>query len=246
MPIMTQGMKPCRLRCLAALYRLLASPLEATRLPTLSGPQQPPKSGGAPDSLVIMLHGIGSNGDDLMGLAPYFADALPNTAVHAPNAPEPYADAGFGYQWYPRHAMPHDGNAERVEQTVNAYIDELLQEYGLDVSRCVLLGFSQGSIVSLHVAPRRSTAVAGVVAFSGSMPTAATLGQEKASAPPMLLIHGTEDRVLEPGESESAAKKLSELGVPVTLHILPGLGHSIDQRGIAIAIEFMKQVLNVT
>ncbi len=211
----------------------------------LSGPSRPSKSGGAPDSLVIMLHGIGSDGQDLIALADMIADAFPNTAFHAPNAPQPYAEAGFGYQWFPRHALTDDGNAKRVEETLNTYLDQLLAEYGLDDSRCVLLGFSQGSIVAMHVAPRRAIALGGVVAFSGAMPTAATLKQEKRSSPPMTLIHGSEDRVLPAQESEVAARKLDEAGIPVSVHVLPGLGHSIDQRGLAIATQFMKQVLEV-
>ncbi|MEX2430994.1 MAG: dienelactone hydrolase family protein [Dehalococcoidia bacterium] len=209
---------------------------------TLSGPYHSPASGGAPDSVIIMLHGIGSDGHDLISLANVLAPDLPNTAFHAPDAPEPYA-GGFGYEWFPRAEMAGGGHAKRVEDTLNAYIDEVLAEYALDSSRCVLLGFSQGSIVAMHVAPRRAEAVAGVVAFSGSMPTAGTLLQEKVSAPPMLLIHGAEDTVLGPEESETAAKHLQEAGVPVTLHVLPGLPHSIDGRGIGLAAQFLQQVL---
>ncbi len=191
-----------------------------------------------------MLHGVGANGDDLISLADRFAGALPDTAFHAPDAPSPFAEAPFGRQWYarsPSEARP-DG-VRKVEPVVNAFIDELLDGYGLDASRCVLLGFSQGSIVSIHIAPRRPAALGGVVALSGAMITGDTLEAELGSKPPFVLVHGTDDTVLPPAGTEEATARLTAAGVPAAMHLLPGLGHGIDQRGIAIATEFMRGVL---
>ncbi|MCH8199141.1 MAG: prolyl oligopeptidase family serine peptidase [Chloroflexi bacterium] len=211
---------------------------------TLAGPHRDPASGGPASSLVVMLHGVGANGNDLISLADRFAGALPDTAFHAPDAPSPYADAPSGRQWYARE--PWDGRADgvrKVEPVVNAFIDELLEGYGVDASRCVLLGFSQGSIVSIHTAPRRPAALGGVVALSGAMITGDTLEAEVASKPPFVLIHGTDDAVLPSAETEAAAAKLTAAGIPVAMHLLPGLAHGIDERGIAIATEFMQGVL---
>ena len=194
-----------------------------------------------------MLHGIGASGDDLIGLADPFGADLPGAAFHSPDAPSPFSEAAFGRQWYARE--PLDGRADgvrSVEPVVNAYLDELLDGYGLEASRCVLLGFSQGSVVSIHTAPRRKVALGGVVAFSGAMVTGDTLQAEVASKPPFVLVHGTADPVLPPSGSETAAEQLAKVGVPVSVHLLPGLGHGIDQRGLAIAIEFMKSVLHVS
>ena len=211
---------------------------------TLSGPHRDPASGGPADSLVVVLHGIGADGNDLIPLADQLAGALPDTAFHAPDAPSPFSEAPFGRQWYARD--PWEARADgvrKVEPVVNAFIDELLDSYGLDPSRCVLLGFSQGSIVSIHAAPRRAAALGGVVALSGAMITGDTLEAELASKPPFVLVHGVDDTVLPPAETEAAAAKLTAAGVPVAVHLLPGLGHGIDQRGIAIATEFMRGVL---
>ena len=191
-----------------------------------------------------MLHGIGASGADLISLADRFSGALPDTAFHSPDAPSPFAEAPSGRQWYAR--SPWEARAEgvrQVEPVVNAFIDELLEGYGLDPSRCVLLGFSQGSIVSIHTAPRRPAAIGGVVALSGAMITGDTLEAEVASKPPFVLVHGIDDTVLPSAESEAAAAKLTAAGVPVALHLLPGLAHGIDERGIAIATEFMREVL---
>ena len=214
---------------------------------TLTGPHRSPRSGGAADSLVVMLHGIGASGDDLIGLADGLGADLPGAAFHSPDAPSPFSEAPSGRQWYAR--APIEGRADgvrSVEPIVNAYVDELLDGYGLEPSRCVLLGFSQGSIVAIHTAPRRKAALGGVVAFSGAMVTGDTLQAEVASKPPFVLVHGTADPVLPPGGTETAAEQLTKVGVPVAVHLLPGLAHGIDERGLAIATEFMKRVLHAS
>lgn len=210
----------------------------------LSGPSRAPRSGGAPDSLVVLLHGIGANGEDLIGLADALGHRLPGAAFHAPDAPEPYTDGGFGFQWYPR--TPLDARGERVrsvEGAVNAYVDELLERYGLTSGRCVLAGFSQGCMVALHVGPRRGRQVAGVIGLSGALLTGRTLEREARSRPPFLLVHGGEDTVVDPVETAEAGRALSALGFEVEAHVLPGLGHGIDGRGLELAARFIERVL---
>lgn len=222
------------------------APSSATlpHVPSLSGPTRKPLSDNAADSVVVMLHGRGSNGDDLMGLAPYLAPSLPNTAFHSPDAPYPFEDGPFGYQWYSR-ATPEARveGARAVTSIVDSYVDEVVAGYGLGPDRCVLLGFSQGSIVSLHAAPRRATPLAGVVALSGAMITGDTLADELANRTPVLLVHGEDDSVLPADGSRGAADALARLGVPNEVHILPGLGHSIDQRVLELARDFIHRVL---
>ncbi len=189
-----------------------------------------------------MLHGRGDSGDNFVGLAHPFADSFPHTVFHSPNAPNPLGP--FGFQWYDLDTgTDRSKSVLGPEPLVNEFIDDLLEEYGLEASRCVLLGFSQGSIVSLHLAPRRASQLAGVVAFSGMMVTGDSLVKERVSSPPFVLIHGDEDQVLQSQGSEYAGSKLDEAGVAVTVHILSGLDHSIDRRGIDIATDFMKQIL---
>ena len=212
---------------------------------TLSGPHRDPRAGGPPTSLVVLLHGRGASGDDLIGLADTLGDSFPNSAFHSPNAPNQLG--GFGYTWYPLD-LP-GGRPEglrEIEPVVNEYVDGLLASYALPSTRCLFIGFSQGSILSIHVAPRRSEPIAGVVGFSGAMFTGDTLESEIASKPPFVLVHGADDQVLGSHESEAAGRKLDGVGVPVSVHILPGLGHGIDHRGLSIASEFMQRVLETT
>ena len=189
-----------------------------------------------------MLHGRGSNGEDLIGLADVLAEQLPETVFHSPNAP---LDAGgFAFMWYPLE--PKEDREQRVREAasmIDGFIDELAGRYGLPSSKIALVGFSQGSIMSVHVAPRRAQALAGVVAFSGAMFSGESLADDLASKPPFVLIHGADDTVLGPQESVKAAARFNDVGVPVETHILPGLPHSIDSRGLEIATEFLRGVL---
>lgn len=193
----------------------------------------------------MLLHGIGSSGDDLIGLADVWGEAFPQTAFHSPHAPYPFDDAPFGYQWYSRRTdQKRVSGLYGVEETVNVYVDALLAEYNVPPSRCVLVGFSQGSIVSLHVAPRRHVALGGVVGFSGRFATAETLHHELANRTPICLIHGADDKVLPSNGSVEGATLLSELAIPNELHVLPGLGHAIDARGMEKATQFVRGILS--
>ncbi len=208
----------------------------------LAGPQRAPRSGGPPQSLVVLLHGRGSNGDDLIGLADTIAEEFPDTAFHSPNAPVEVG--GFGFMWFPLD--PVDRREYRIQKAavmIEEFIDGLATSYRLPASKIALMGFSQGSIMSIHLAPRRAEQLAGVVAFSGAMFTSESLADELVSKPPFVLIHGADDMVLDAQESVRAGACFDDVGVPVEVHILPGLVHSIDRRGLDIAIEFLKGVL---
>lgn len=209
---------------------------------TLTGPSRSPQSGGAATSLIILLHGRGSNGDDLIGLADAMKGHFPDTAFHAPNAP--IEVGGFGYQWFEVNGLESRGpGLEGVAPTINEFIDQMLEQYKLPASKCALIGFSQGTITSIHVAPRRADQLAGVVGFSGAMFTGSTLAEQLRSKPPFILIHGDGDLVLDSRETELATKKFEEVGVPVTTHILPGVQHTINQEGLVLAVGFLERVL---
>lgn len=190
-----------------------------------------------------MLHGLGSNGDDLIMLADLLGETFPDTAFHSPNAPHPFSEAAFGFEWFSRGGgIDREEGVKAVAPTVNGYVDELLAEYGLGAGRCVLLGFSQGTITSLYAAPRRDTQLAGVIGFSGLLVARPDMENEISSKPPTLLVHGSDDAVLPAAESERAAAVLEQAGFPVQLHVLPGIGHTIDQRGLNLASGFLKEV----
>ncbi len=213
---------------------------------SLDGPRFAPKSGGAPQSLVILCHGYGSNGADLISLAPHWAPMLPDTAFVAPNAPQAVPGLPGGYQWFGISQLDPKVMAAGVRAAapvLDAFIDEELARTGLTADRLALVGFSQGTMLALHVGVRREQQLAGILGYSGALAAPETLLQETRSKPPVQLIHGDADDVLPVAFSVMAMEALRTAGVPVRWHISHGIAHSIGQDGLAIGGRFLHEVL---
>lgn len=215
-------------------------------LPKLSGPTHPPSSGGESKQLVILLHGLGADGNDLIGLAPYWAPLLPEAEFVSPNAPFPCDMAPHGYQWYSAQDRSPGAALAGVRAAapiLDAYIDRALAERGLDDSALALVGFSQGSVMSLFVGPRRAKPVAGIVGYSGRLVAPELLPAELRSRPRILVVHGTEDPLVPFDALAEAVAGLNAAGIPVDSLACPGVGHSIDENGLRRAGHFLKDVL---
>jgi phospholipase/carboxylesterase len=215
-------------------------------LPSLSGPVRKPASGGKPRRLVVLLHGVGADGNDLIGLAPYWAPALPDAEFVSPDAPFPCDMAPYGRQWFSlqdRSPSAILGGVRAAAPILDAFLDDALAARGLDASQLALVGFSQGTMMSLYVGPRRAKQLAGIVGYSGALIGADTLAQEIRSRPPMLLVHGDADEIVPPQALPLAVKGLTAAGVPVEQLVCPGVGHSIDEAGLRRGAEFLRRVL---
>lgn len=215
-----------------------------TDLPKLSGPSRAPAAGGAPRQLVIFLHGYGADGADLIGLAPFFAQALPNAEFLSPNAPE-RCDMGMGYQWFSRDNFGPDrlpGAVRRVAPVLDAFIEDALKARSLSYAELALIGFSQGTMMALDRTMRRGDAAA-VVGFSGMVADPSAALPKAADHPPVLLVHGTADPVLPFASLGAAEHALSTAGFKVETLERPGLGHGIDQEGATRAAHFLVEHL---
>jgi phospholipase/carboxylesterase len=219
-----------------------------SELPELSGPVREPASGGAARQLVILCHGVGSDGQDLIGLAPYFAKVLPDAKFIAPNAPYAFDQAPFGYQWFSLGDM---SMAHRLRGTkaaapiLNDFIDEQLAAHGLDEKDLALVGFSQGTMVSLYAGLRRQRRLAGIIGYSGMLIGADDLATEIKSRPPVLLIHGDADDILPPENLAMATAALRAVGVSVRSEMRPMLGHGLDERCIIAGMDFLASSFGV-
>ncbi|MCF2903853.1 alpha/beta fold hydrolase [Octadecabacter sp. CECT 8868] len=203
-------------------------------------------------SAVVFLHGYGANGADLMGLADPLAEHLPDTAFFAPDAPEDCAGSPMGFQWFPIPWI--DGSSEeesragmdRAVEDLNAYLDGIMVDEDLLPEQVMVFGFSQGTMMALHVLPRREDPVAGLIAFSGRMLEPEALVDEVVSRPPVLLVHGDEDDVVPVESLPQAAEALQGAGwKEVYAHIQKGTGHGIAPDGLQVALAFMRERLGV-
>jgi phospholipase/carboxylesterase len=207
---------------------------------------------GETRSVVVFLHGYGANGADLLGLADPLAEHLPDTLFVSPDAPEACAGAPMGFQWFP---IPWIDNSSEEEaergmlaaaEDLNAFLDALLVDEDLLPEQMVLLGFSQGTMMSLHVGPRREDELAGIVGFSGRLMAPELLKDEAVSKPPILLIHGDQDDVVPPQSLPEAAEALQEAGFrDVFAHIMKGTAHGIAPDGLSVALAFMRDKLSL-
>lgn len=198
-------------------------------------------------SCVVFLHGYGANGADLLGLADPLGEHLPDTIFVAPDAPEACAGAPFGFQWFPIPWI--DGSSEeesmdgmnRAVEDLNAFLDALMVDEDLLPEQVALFGFSQGTMISLHVAPRREDPVAGIVAFSGRLLQPESLADDVVSKMPILLVHGDEDDVVPIQSLPEAAEGLQEAGFKeVFAHIQKGTAHGIAPDGLSVSLAFLR------
>ena len=204
-----------------------------------------PKSGGKPKQIILLLHGLGSNGQDLIGLAPYWASAVPDAIFISPDAPFSCDMAPVGYQWFSLQSRdPQDmrQGVQQAEPLLNGYIDMLLEEFSLEAKDIALVGFSQGTMMSLYVAPRRKDCVAGVLGYSGALLGGDELGGKDIQKMPVCLIHGEADDVVPVAAWYATKETLSQHGFRVTGHTTPGLTHSIDEKGIEEGAGFLMQI----
>lgn len=204
---------------------------------------------GTGRSMVVFLHGYGADGADLLGLADPLAPHLPDTVFVAPDAPEPCRGNPYGFQWFPIPWLDGSPQAEaeagmaRSVALLDAFLDARLAEEGLTPAALALVGFSQGTMMALQVAPRRAEPVAGIVGFSGRLLAPERLAAEMRATPPVLLIHGDADEVVPFPALAEAAHGLAAAGFEVYTHVSRGVGHGIAPDGLSTALGFLRQVL---
>ncbi len=214
------------------------------RLSNLTGPTLEPEGGRAPRSAVVLLHGYGANGDDLIGLGQAWRNALPETVFVAPNAPEELPFPAFGgLQWFPltlRDPGEYRRGVVQAGPALDHFLDQLLEHYSLAADRLALVGFSQGTMMALHVGLRRSTPPAAIVGYSGRLAGPECLPEEITVRPPVLLVHGADDDVVPASAIKEATSALRDVDIDVSWHVQAGLGHGIDNDGLARGEAFLR------
>lgn len=212
----------------------------------LNGPRVPAAKGNA-THLLVLCHGYGADGNDLIGLAPHLQQFLPTTAFVAPNAPE--RCPGAGYQWFPISRLdPHETHrgVESAAPALEDFLDGELKRMGLPPERLILAGFSQGTMMSLHVGLRRSVKPTAILGFSGMLTSPESLPPLGSDTPPILLTHGDVDNVIPPQALFMAAGALGRAGALVQWHLSRGAAHTIDQEALLLGAVFLAMAIRGT
>lgn len=224
-------------------------------MPRLNGPEYLPDHNQI-DSVVIFLHGFGADGQDLIGLAPFFASHLPTTAFYAPNGPEICEISPFGRQWFSLARYDADylrrqtatqatafeamyEGAQDAAKDLQTYIDHVQKKHNVSADKIALVGFSQGTMMALHLAFRQKTPFAGIVGFSGALVGASHLISDKTCTCPALLVHGEADEMLPIHAVDLAADGLTQAGIEISVIKRPSLPHAIDEEGCRAAVTFL-------
>lgn len=210
----------------------------------LSGPRWGPASQEDAKQLVVLLHGVGADGHDLIDLAPQWAEALPDAVFVSPDGPEEYDMAPVGRQWFSledRAPEVMQAGAHRAAPLLLAFIDAQLARSGLAADQVALVGFSQGAMMALFAGLRRRPPPRAIVAYSGALLSGTELAGEIAGRPQVLLVHGKEDEVVPVERGYAAQEALRAAKVPVESLWCPGLGHGIDAAGLAVGGLFLQR-----
>ena len=215
-------------------------------------PLDGPRAGSArPRQLVVLLHGFGADGRDLVTLGRQWAELLPDAAIVAPNAPEPCPGVPGGRQWFPLTFRDPDERwtgVQAARPALDAFLDAELARFGLGDDRLALVGFSQGTMMALHAGLRRRRPPAAIVGFSGLLVGPEHLGGDRAAgsgAPPVLLTHGSGDEVIPVEALFISADGLAEAGVPCQWHLSLGVGHGIDEGALGHAGLFLARAFGL-
>lgn len=212
---------------------------------SLEGPRIRAKSGKA-HSLVIFLHGYGADGNDLIGIGEQLQDLLPNTEFVSPHAPEPHPNSPSGRQWWDLQVRSDEERWEGLNRSgplLDAFISAEIERLGITPGKVALVGFSQGTMMALHVGLRRPEALAGIIGYSGVLAGAEHLKAEIKTRPPVFLAHGTGDQVIRIDALVASVEALAENNVPRTWHVGHGLAHGIDPIGLNRGAQFLQKVL---
>ena len=212
----------------------------------LDGPRLAPKAGTA-RQLVVFLHGYGADGNDLIDIGRAWQQILPDAAFVSPHAPNPCAQAPVGREWFGLTFRDPDERWRGVGKAgpgLDKFLDAELAKHSLPPSALALVGFSQGTMMALHVGLRRAVPPAAIVGYSGMLVTpkdspAETIAADIKSRPPVLLVHGDQDQLIPVQALFLSSQGLASIDVPVEWHISPGVGHGIDSEGLRHGGEFL-------
>jgi len=210
----------------------------------LNGSELAPKNGNKPKQLILLLHGVGADGDNLLDIAKTLSPKFPDAYFISPNAPHSYDMAPFGYQWFSLGDTSEEALLQGLNDAMphlNEFVDHQLKRFELTEKNLAVIGFSQGTILALHTFPRRSKPIALIAGLSGTLIAPYLLEKELKSKPNILFMYGEKDQVLPVKYMKLASQSLKNLGFDIKTNVYPDLEHSINQEEITAIIQALEK-----
>lgn len=209
-------------------------------MPSIRLKSQSPK----PEALILMFHGVGASPESLQSLGEYLHQLNPGFEIQIPAGFSPSTISAVGFQWFDVVGVTEENRPGRIQQAMPAF-DQLIKEQadsaGVPLDKVVLLGFSQGTIMSLEWLKQCSVSVAGIIGIAGRF---AELPQQIPAWPiPVCLIHGDADQVINVTQSQQSHQRLSELGINTELHLMPDTPHTITQAMCPLITDFIQRII---
>lgn len=215
---------------------------------SFSGPTTGAAKESSPQQLIILLHGENSSGENFIEFGKTLSSALPRAVFVAPNAPLPHGKEPGKRLWFEIVGKSADAilnGMEKITPSLNDFIDDQIEKYGVQDHNVALIGFSQGAMLALHVGLRRKKRLGAIVSCSGTLIGAKHLRQELASRPSVFFIHGKDDQTVPAERVLDSVAKLMELNVPAELRFCFGVGHAINKDGMIHGASFMCKTFNI-
>jgi phospholipase/carboxylesterase len=199
-----------------------------------------------PKQIIILCHGYGGDGQDISVLALNWRRFLPDAVFLCPNAPEVCAVNPLGYQWFDMAIENDEMILEKslvTEKKLNTFLDQVLDDYQLDITNLALVGFSQGSMMIIQTALKKKEQINCLVAYSGKIINKQHLSRNIVSRPKIFLMHGDKDAIVSPGHLLESKEFLVQQSLKIKTKLFKNCEHKISVEGLSFGLEFLRKNL---
>jgi len=205
-----------------------------------------PFSKNKPQQVIVLCHGYGGDGQDISTLAINWQRFLPETIFLCPNAPEICAVNPQGYQWFDLSSDKEELILEKsliVEEKLNTFIDQVLNNFQLEPNNLALVGFSQGCMISIQIALKKKKQISCLIGYSGKIINQKHLSDNIHSKPKIFLMHGANDTLVPPTHLLEAKEYLVKHGLKIKTKMFKDCEHRIPVEGVSLGLGFLKKNL---
>ena len=205
-----------------------------------------PVSKNKPKQIIILCHGYGGSGKDISILANNWKRFLPESIFICPNAPKPCSINLNGFEWFDLSQDKDNFLLEKsleAERKLNIFIDQILDNFKIDIQNLALVGFSQGCMMVIQTALKKKKQINCLLGYSGKIINQEHLSLNIRSKPKIFLMHGEDDTIVSPNYLLEAKNYLKDKNLTVKTKLFKNCDHRINVEGSSFGLEFLKKNL---